>query len=176
MNISLKIAAIALGTCFFAMPAPAQPRNIPATMAFDPPGSGAPPETHGAGSRDSGLCPAQTEPFQSLMPIEQGISLTPRPAILLAVPADTTAQKALLTFRDQNDRIHAQITLPLVVKEGKARLQLPNSAAPLAVGQSYRWSVVLICGDTVQPDDPILSGWLQHVPKKLPMDRRLRLR
>jgi hypothetical protein len=169
MNISLQLAVIpmVLGTCLLAMPAQAKP--IPATMAFDPPGSGAPPETHGAGSRDSGLCPTQTQPFRSLMPIEQGVTLSPRPAILLAVPDDTTVQQAVLSFRDQSDRLHAQVTLPLVVKEGKVRLQLPNSVAPLAVGQSYRWSVVMICGDSLQPDDPILDGWLQPLPKKLKM-------
>jgi hypothetical protein len=171
MNIASQLAVIPilLGTCLLAMPVQARPLTIPATMAFDPPGSGAPPETHGAGSRASGLCPTQAQPFRSLMPIEQGVTLSPRPTILLAVPDDTTVRQAVLTFRDQSDRLHSQVTLPLVVKEGKVRLQLPNSVAPLAVGQSYRWSVVLICSDTLQPDDPIVDGWLQYLPKKLKM-------
>jgi hypothetical protein len=166
---TLPILLIASG--FIAIsPAIAQP-PVSIYQAFDPPGSGAPPETHGAGSRDGQRCPSQEEPVRSLMPIERGVTFSDRPAIAIAIPEKSPIRQALLTFRDEQEQIHAQITLPVTSKQGIARLQLPASAPPLAVGKAYRWSVVMICGETVQPDDPILSGWLQRLPKKLHMAR-----
>jgi hypothetical protein len=146
--------------------------QFPVYQAFDPPGSGAPPETHGAGSRNDQTCPNQSEPVRSLMPIERGVTFSDRPAVAIAVPENSSVKQAVLTFRDEQERIHAQITLPVTLKQGIARLQLPTSTPPLIVGKAYRWSVVMICGDTVQPDDPILSGWLQRLPKKLQVARR----
>jgi hypothetical protein len=151
-------------------PAIAQP-PYPIYQAFDPPGSGAPPETHGAGSRDGQRCLNQEQPVRSLMPIERGVTFSDRPAIAIALPEKSPIRQAVLTFRDEQEQIHAQITLPVTAKQGIARLQLPASAAPLAIGKAYRWSVVMICGETVQPDDPILSGWLQRLPKKLHIAR-----
>jgi hypothetical protein len=142
-------------------------------QAFDPPGSGAPPETHGAGSRNGQSCSSQEEPVRSLMPIERGVTFSDRPAIAIAIPEKSPIRQALLTFRDDQEQIHAQITLPVTAKQGIARLQLPTSVPPLAVGKAYRWSVVMICGETVQPDDPILSGWLQRLPKKLHMAKAI---
>jgi Domain of Unknown Function (DUF928) len=153
-------------------PTIAQPQ-FPVQQAFDPPGSGAPPETHGAGSRTGQSCPDQEEPVRSLMPIERGVTFSDRPAIAIALPESSPIRQAVLTFRDEQEQIHAQITLPVILKKGITRLQLPASTPPLVVGKAYRWSVVMICGETVQPDDPILSGWLQRLPKKLQMARAI---
>jgi hypothetical protein len=161
---------IAAGHLLAISPAIAQ-LQFPVHHAFDPPGSGAPPETHGAGSRNGQSCPNQAEPVRSLMPIERGVTFSDRPAVAIAVPANSPIRQAVLTFRDEREQIHAQITLPVILKQGIARLQLPNSTPPLSVGKAYRWSVVMICGDTVQPDDPILTGWLQRLPKKLQVAR-----
>jgi Domain of Unknown Function (DUF928) len=175
MNQLLRFAAlpilITVGNLLAILPTIANP-PVSVHQAFDPPGSGAPPETHGAGSRDGQRCPNQEEPVRSLMPIERGITFSDRPAVAIAVPDKSPVRQALLTFRDEQEQIHAQITLPVVVKQGIARLQFPSSTPPLMVGKAYRWSVVMICGDTVQPDDPILSGWLQRLPKKLQVARR----
>jgi hypothetical protein len=161
---------ITVGNLLAISPAIANPQ-FPIYHAFDPPGSGAPPETHGAGSRDGQRCPNQEESVRSLMPIERGVTFSDRPVVAIAVPENSPIKQAVLTFRDDQEQIHAQITLPVSSKQGIARLQLPTGAPPLAVGKAYRWSVVMICGDTVQPDDPILTGWLQRLPKKLQVAR-----
>jgi Domain of Unknown Function (DUF928) len=176
MKPLLRFAAvpilIAAGNLLAISPTIAQPQ-FPVYHAFDPPGSGAPPETHGAGSRDGQRCPNQEEPVRSLMPIERGVTFSDRPAIAIALPESSPIRQAVLTFRDEQEHIHAQITLPVILKKGITRLQLPASTPPLVVGKAYRWSVVMICGETVQPDDPILSGWLQRLPKKLQMARAI---
>jgi hypothetical protein len=170
MKQLLHVAAIPLlvvaGNFGAMLPVIANPQ-FPVYQAFDPPGSGAPPETHGAGSRSDQTCPNQSEPIRSLMPIERGVTFSDRPAVAIAVPENSLVRQAVLTFRDEQEQIHAQVTLPVVAKQGIARLQFPPSTPPLNVGKAYRWSVVMICGDTVQPDDPILTGWLQRLPKKL---------
>jgi hypothetical protein len=176
MKPLLRFAAVSIlittGNLLAISPTIAKPQ-FPAHQAFDPPGSGAPPETHGAGSRNDQACPNQSEPVRSLMPIERGVTFSDRPAVAIAVPENSPIKQAVLTFRDDQEKIHAQITLPVILKQGIARLQLPTSTPPLAVGKAYRWSVVMICGETVQPDDPILSGWLQRLPKKLQMARAI---
>jgi Domain of Unknown Function (DUF928) len=163
---------IAAGNLLAISPAIANPQ-FPVYQAFDPPGTGAPPETHGAGSRSDQTCPNQSEPLRSLMPIERGVTFSDRPTVAIALPENSPVKQAVLTFRDEQEQIHAQITLPVISKQGIARLQLPSSTPPLVVGKAYRWSVVIICGDTVQPDDPILTGWLQRLPKKLHMAKAI---
>ncbi|NJM46744.1 MAG: DUF928 domain-containing protein [Alkalinema sp. RU_4_3] len=166
LHLAAAALLIAAGNFPATLPAIADPQ-FPVYQAFDPPGSGAPPETHGAGSRDGQRCPNQEEPVRSLMPIDRGITFSDRPTVVIALPENSPVRQAVLTFRDEQEQIHTQITLPVIAKQGIARLQLPASTPPLAVGRAYRWSVVMICGDTVQPDDPILTGWLQRLPKKL---------
>jgi Domain of Unknown Function (DUF928) len=170
--LPVAAAALLITAGNFSAPLPAIANaQFPVHQAFDPPGSGAPPETHGAGSRGDQTCPNQSEPIRSLMPIERGVTFSDRPAVAIAVPENSLVKQAVLTFRDDQEQIHAQVTLPVLPKQGIARLQLPPSTPPLAVGKAYRWSVVMICGDTVQPDDPILTGWLQRLPKRLAAHR-----
>ncbi|NJN31666.1 MAG: DUF928 domain-containing protein [Synechococcales cyanobacterium RM1_1_8] len=40
--------------------------------------------------------------------------------------------------------------------------QLPASAQPLLPNRRYQWSLVVICGDSVQPDDPTFTGWVEY--------------
>jgi Domain of Unknown Function (DUF928) len=176
MNYSLHVATLPIllmASGFTAISSAIAQPPVPIYQAFDPPGSGAPPETYGAGSRAGQSCPNQEQPVRSLMPIERGITFSDRPAIAIAIPEKSPIRQALLTFRDEQEQIHAQITLPVTAKQGIARLQLPASVPPLALGKAYRWSVVMICGETVQPDDPIISGWLQRLPKRLHIARAI---
>jgi Domain of Unknown Function (DUF928) len=170
-HLAAAALLIAAGNFGAMLPAIANDPS-PVHQAFDPPGAGAPPETHGAGSRNGQSCPNQETSLRSLMPIERGITFSDRPTVAIAVPDNSPIKQAVLTFRDDQEQIHAQVTLPVIVKQGVTRLQLPTSTPPLNVGKAYRWSVVMICGDTVQPDDPILNGWLQRLPKKLQVARR----
>ncbi|MBE9031030.1 DUF928 domain-containing protein [filamentous cyanobacterium LEGE 11480] len=147
---------------------------------FDPPGSGAPPTTKGAGSRNNNSCIANAPSIESLMPQRNyALTMAERPVIFLRVPPQQRVSQAILTFRDQHRQIHAQVSLPLAPITPSApspqatisqlvQLQLPTTMPPLEIGKNYRWSVVLVCGKTPQPDDPILSGWVQRVPRQTP--------
>ncbi|NJN49141.1 MAG: DUF928 domain-containing protein [Alkalinema sp. RL_2_19] len=149
---------------------------------FDPPGNGAPPATKGAGSRTNDTCRIDAPPVGSLMP-ERNYALTvaPRPTVFLHIPPQQPVSQAILTFRDEAHTLHAQVTLPLTAPPTAPPtapsnatatsiipLQLPIDSPPLTIGKNYRWSVVLLCGNTPQPDDPILTGWVQRVATPAP--------
>jgi hypothetical protein len=41
------------------------------------------------------------------------------------------------------------------------------------VGKNYQWSLVVVCGETVQPDDPIFRGWVQRVARTSELESEL---
>jgi hypothetical protein len=151
---------------------------------FDPPGDDAPTHTRGAGSRSAGRCSADSAATRSLMPVRNyGLTLAERPAIFLQLPearsgqaSGTTAQQAVLTFQDGQGKLHSRSFLPIAAQTNNPAMvsfQLPADAPALTVGKNYRWTLTLVCGDRIQPDDPVFTGWVQRVERTAQIDHRL---
>lgn len=137
--------------------------------SFIPPGDGEPPDTQGAGTRSNGRCAGDTQAIQPLMPDRNyGLTLEERPAIFVKLPA-TSARQAVLVFQDEAGTTYERAFLPLPEAAGKTeqivQFRLPEDKAPLAIGKNYRWWLVMMCGETVQPDDPVFTGWVQRVER-----------
>lgn len=159
---------------------------------FDPPGDDAPDRTVGAGSRTDTACPGDIGELRSHMPARNyGLTLQSHPGVYVQLPT-TTAQQVVLAFRNESGTHYERAFLPLPTKQTAAigdhpavsnqtatqasaltsgnlvRFALPDQTTPLIVGENYQWILALVCGDTVQPDDPILTGWVQRTAANVP--------
>lgn len=140
---------------------------------FDPPGDGKPKDSSGAGSRDGLRCSPQEKPIKPLMPKQNyGLTLEERPHIFVDL-GKTSAQQVVLTFQDATGSSYERALLPISAGDGIVSFALPNEKPPLAVGKNYQWSLAIVCGKTVQPDDPVFRGWVQRVARSPELDSQL---
>lgn len=156
----------------------AERTNLPEFIVFrgnfDPPGDPEPKGgTSGAGSRDGSRCSSSEKPIKSLMPERNfGLTFKERPPVFIYLPK-TSAKKALLIFRDEVGKYYERALLPITNSGGIISFNLPQEKPPLSLGKNYQWSLVVICGNNVQPDDPTFHGWVQRVAINSKIDSEL---
>lgn len=135
-------------------------------VLFDPPTDERVDNSRGGASR-----PAETKcshddaygvPPTALIP-QSGLGLTanPHPTLLVYVPP-TTASQAHLTLRDENQSGLYQSRIPIPQTGGVLPIALPADSPELTVGQTYHWSLALLCQPT-QTDLPIARGQIRRV-------------
>ncbi|BAZ23835.1 hypothetical protein NIES4073_47250 [Kalymmatonema gypsitolerans NIES-4073] len=141
---------------------------------FIPPKQGKPKQTSGAGSRSDLKCSQKEGAIRPLMPKENyGLTLQERPTIFIQMPK-TSARQVVLMFRDETGQFYERAFLPINSHDAIVGFTLPKEKQPLAVSKSYQWSLVVVCGETVQPDDPVFMGWVQRVPRTSKLESELR--
>ena len=140
------------------------------SVTFDPPGEGEPDDTRGAGSRNGGRCALDLEvkdPYvMPLMPgTSSGLTVASRPTLFVYV-AETTAKTAnFALYLEGNPNEIYQMAIPLVAAPGIVRIDLPEAAPVLQVGQKYEWDFSLVC----DPNDPSADYWLSgSITRTLP--------
>lgn len=143
------------------------PSSLVTQVTFDPPGRGEPDDSAGGASRDGGKCAQDVERLSpSVTPLkpanQQGLTVAERPTFFVYVP-ETSAKKAFFTLKDQTEDYYYQTTFPLPKSPGIFSFQLPSEAPPLAVGKSYQWTFVTICGEKLAVDDPSVQGQIQRI-------------
>jgi len=143
------------------------PSSSSVQVTFEPPDNGRPNNTVGGASRDGGLCPQ--DPLvsgPSLTPLipttKYGLTVAQRPTFFVYVP-QTSAQKVFFSLEDEKKNHHYQITFSITGNPGVVSFQLPANAPTLKVGQSYKWSFVILCGNVLRPDSPGIEGWIRRV-------------
>lgn len=138
-----------------------------AGVTFKPPGAQAPKRSSGGASRDGSKCSTtknrQGRLITPLLPTTNiGLTLVERPTIFVYVP-ETTAKKAFFSLQDEDTNHHYQTTLYLQELSGVVEVKLPNSAPALKTGKNYKWSLVMICTEDLEPDSPSVSGWIRRI-------------
>ena len=137
------------------------------TVVFVPPTGGAPRETKGGSARGDVLCTSlidrSAQKLVLLTPVNSSRNLTTleRPTFLVYVPP-TTAEKALLTLKNDKGQTHYRTFLSVPQKGGILRITLPANASPLTVNQTYEWGFALLCGGKLRPDSPSASSTVQR--------------
>ncbi|MBT9316000.1 DUF928 domain-containing protein [Leptothoe spongobia] len=137
-----------------------------AFVLFVPPTDETVDNSRGGASRPTALkCihdDAYAFPMVALIP-QSGVGLTvaAHPTLLVYVPPSKATQ-AHLTLRnaDQSGLYQGRIQLPKT--GGVLRIALPTDSPELAVGETYDWSLALLCQPT-QTDMPIASGQIRRV-------------
>ncbi|NEQ53961.1 MAG: DUF928 domain-containing protein [Leptolyngbya sp. SIO3F4] len=140
------------------------------SVLFEPPTDEKVDDSRGGASRPAEVkCihdDAYTFPMRALIP-KSGVGLTvsPHPTLLVYVPP-TQANQAHLTLRnaDQSGLYQSRIQIPQT--GGILQIALPADSPELTVGQTYDWSLALLCQPT-QTDLPIANGQIRRVELSL---------
>lgn len=141
--------------------------------SFEPPGDGEPKDTSGAGSRSEFRCSKNEQPIKPLMPKRNyGLTLEAHPSIYIDL-SNTSAQQVVLSFQDEAGQSYQRAFLPIPSRTGIVGFSLPDTNPPLAIGKNYKWSLTVVCGKSVQPDDPLFVGWVQRVTRSPDIEREL---
>jgi hypothetical protein len=133
----------------------------------NPPRDPTPTNTVGGGTRSGGACPQDTTALAPsvtpLMPAtRQGLTLAAHPTFFVYVP-QTSAQKALFVLKDDNEDYYYQKTVSIPRTAGIVSFKLPADAPAIQIGKSYQWSFVMICGESVRPDSPMVNGRIERI-------------
>lgn len=94
-----------------------------------------------------------------------GLTTTAHPTLLVYIPP-TTATQAHLTLRDHEQRGLYQSRIQLAKTGGIVRITLSSNSPALTVGQTYHWSLALLCQPT-QTDMPIAKGQIRRVERSV---------
>jgi Domain of Unknown Function (DUF928) len=144
-----------------------------------PPDDSLPRRTVGAGSR-GGQCSqdatapiANTSPFRALVPTtNEGVTLAEHPTFFIHLPA-TSAKRAVLSIQEEGTgkEQHSQTSFPITATSGIISLKPSDNSLPLEVGKTYRWAVVLVCGERPNPNDPAITAWVRRVALSQPKNQ-----
>lgn len=189
-----KVLSLSLAIELLSMGFPAQGKsevevrepNTPERLIFqenfDPPGDGKPRDTVGAGSRSGSKCVQDEQQIQPLMPKHNyGLTLAERPAIFMYLPK-TSAKQVVLTFQDESGNSFKPVFLSINPEDSSqsiasrnvvASFRLPDNQPALTVGKNYKWLLAVVCGETLQLNDPIFRGWVQRVARTADLERQL---
>lgn len=173
IGLSLKLMLVAgLSTQVQAQSEPAiADKTLPnpsiVRVTFDPPKDGAPTKTEGAASRNGGICHQNSKALhQSIIPLlpanHYGLTVAEHPTFFVYVP-QTSAQKALFVLKDEKEDYYYQKTVPIPRTAGIVSFKLPTDAPVIEIGKGYKWSFVIICGESLEPDSPGVEGRIQRI-------------
>jgi hypothetical protein len=167
--IALMLAA-ALPPAVSVAQRPPAPVRILFTPPPPPPDIGE-PEDRGQGGGSRGDACERYVGMMALVPsanpqaLPWGLTIAERPTIWLYAPQGLAAAVPLeFVLQDQmGETRHRTLVRAPEMPAGVFSLSVRDSTAPLAVGQSYRWSVSIYC-DPEAPDVPIVvQGNLERV-------------
>ncbi len=158
---------------------------------FIPPRQRAPRATANSATRDGQSCRPSEASIEAIAPPGgEGLALSDRPAITLHLPP-TSARKVALVFRNEAGTFFESVLLPIPqsssltpiktglvqtsqTKTGQSKALKPDStgqnwvsfrlpdSSPGLPPDRYRWSLVVICGESIEPDDPTFMGWVER--------------
>ncbi|MBX2866163.1 MAG: DUF928 domain-containing protein [Leptolyngbyaceae cyanobacterium MAG.088] len=131
------------------------PREYSSRIGFVPPlESGTPRRTRSGATRDlqcggTALVPAS------------GLGLTTEARPLLHMYVEPSVQKLLLTVEGIDDDYTKEVALS--GEGGIVEVSLPETVKALEIGEEYSWSLIMICGEALRPDSPIVAGDIRRV-------------
>lgn len=136
------------------------------TANFTPSNNGVPGGTAGGGSR-GGACPTDSvNSGARLVPViasvEQNLTTDSNPSWLVYID-NTAVNQLFLHVSDREGSYDYQTILPIEEESGILKISLPEEAPELALDTPYQWSLAIICGETLRPDDPYVQGTIQRV-------------
>lgn len=151
-------------------------RNPVTQVLFKPSGTGKPPTTRGAGSRNDRHCPqdatTQSIALTALVPPNQeGLTWAERPTVWVYLPK-TSARQMVLSVTAEGSQQLFQRFLPITGEPGILGIPFVENAPPLEVGKSYQWAVVLVCGNRPSPNDPFVTAWVRRVAPSQPFNNQ----
>jgi hypothetical protein len=104
------------------------------------------------------------QPVIALVP-ENNLSLTlsEHPTLWFSLPAVSQGKSLEFGLFDPAGELIYQKTLVATGEAGITNLSLPETLAPLATGQAYRWYLSVVCNSDNRSEDLFVSGWVERV-------------
>jgi Domain of Unknown Function (DUF928) len=122
-------------------------------------------ETTGGASRNGVACMSQGIPsgvFTALLPNNNmGLTVSPRPTFFVYV-TKTTAKQASFSLQDAGGNLVYRTKIYLPQSGGTLEISLPETVKPLEIGTSYKWVVEIHCLADMDPDNPLVEGWVRR--------------
>jgi len=149
-------------------------------ITFKPPEGDSKPKKTALGGRRTNdkKCLQDTEPNSSqtgltaLVPLDgTGSTTSTHPTFWIYLP-ETTATKILLSVMEENPdgaiKHHSQAAFPIPPQSGLISLKLPDETPPLEIGKTYKWAVILMCGKSLHPNDPVIEARINRIQASIP--------
>ena len=145
------------------------------SFGFIPPEDSGQPRTNRAGGRRNRLlCDnATSTPTPTLLipPSNQGTTTATHPTFLAYLP-QTSAQRAFLTLEDEDNNYLHHTMLGLPNAAGIVSFSISETAPALEPNKYYKVSLAMICGQFLDPNDPVIEGWIKRIdPTMIPEPR-----
>jgi len=102
---------------------------------------------------------------------EMGLTTLGNPTFWVYLPETTATQLVLSVMEQGKDKSiihHSQTSFPILPKSGLMSLKLPAQSPPLEVGKTYKWAVIILCGNSPHPSDPVIEAWVRRVDLSIP--------
>lgn len=144
--------------------------------AFVPPNDQVPAgsRTRGAAARGPACAQSTPQGIKSVAVVPEsnyGHTLESRPTFLVYLdnlPEDVN--NFFFHIRDEHgDNVYGTF-LPLPANTRILRVELPEDAPVLEVGELYKWAVAIPCSGDLQPDTPFVTGWIERVDSAVLVD------
>ena len=149
--------------------------EVQTTVQFQPPSESEQPEdTEGAASRQSNGCAnpllasANNNSLNLMAVVPQrnyGLTTAQRPNLWIYLP-ETTAKQAILSIKEEGNTPHWQQSVNLTGEAGVTGIKIADNAPVLEIGKNYQWAVILVCGNRPNPNDPVVTSWIERVAAK----------
>ncbi|ESA36009.1 hypothetical protein N836_09310 [Leptolyngbya sp. Heron Island J] len=137
----------------------------PQSFEFIPPEDDGQPRTNRASGRRDQLCNNSASGLALTLlipPSNQGITTAAHPIFLAYLP-QTSAQQAFLTLEGENNDYLYHTLVDLPETAGIVSFAIPETAPVLEPDQHYKFSLGMIYGQTLDPNDPVIEGWIQRI-------------
>ena len=132
---------------------------------FIPPEDDGQPRTNRASGRRDQLC-NNSVPDPSLTLLipssNQGLTTAAHPTFLAYFP-QTSAKQAFVMLEDENNNDFYYSLVDLPETAGIVSFSIPATAPSLEPNQPYKLSLAMICGQILDPNDPVIEGWIQRI-------------
>ena len=100
-----------------------------------------------------------------------GSTTSTHPTFWIYLP-ETTASKIILSVMEENPdgaiKHHGQTSFPIPPQSGLISLKLPDETPPLEIGKTYKWAVILMCGKSLHPNDPVIEARINRIQASIP--------
>jgi Domain of Unknown Function (DUF928) len=122
-------------------------------------------ETTGGASRNGVGCISEGMPsgvFTALLPNNNmGLTVSPRPTFFIYV-TKTTAKQASFSLQDAAGNLIYRTKMSLPQSGGAVEITLPQTVKGLEIGANYKWVVEMHCLADIDPDNPLVEGWVRR--------------
>ena len=139
-----------------------------ASFEFSPPDDGLPDNTTGGASRPTSACLMQQGTHQAanitlLAPASfVGLTVSAKPTFLLHA-VQTPVEQVFINLKSVEGKLIYQGFQTLPKNTGFFAITLPEETPDLEIDGTYQLSVVPVCGSTLRPDDPVLTGYVKRI-------------